>query len=207
MYCREYVVKLNMTEISKAQAKWDKRYQDKFDKPGTPSPPIFLQQNWQHLKPGRVLDLASGDGAASLFLMDKAFDVVAADISSVGLSLLEQRCRMKGHEVETYQVDLEAEVVDLSKLALFDAIVICRYKPVEALWSHLIERLKPQGTLLITTFNHLHHQRTGFSQRFCLQPDEYLSRFEGLDLLKHELDINACGEDGYLFVKKTLHIG
>jgi len=188
--------------MSKAQAKWDKRYRDKLDKPGTPSPPIFLLQNWQQLKSGRVLDLASGDGAASLFLLEKSFQTVAADISSVGLSLLAKRCQQQGYEVETYQVDLEAEQIDLSALALFDSIVICRYKPIDALWSHLIERLKPQGTLLITTFNHLHHQRTGFSQRFCLQPDEYLSRFEGLDLLKHEVDISACGEDGYLFVKK-----
>jgi 2-polyprenyl-3-methyl-5-hydroxy-6-metoxy-1,4-benzoquinol methylase len=192
-----------MNELPKAQVKWDKRYQDKADTPKSPSAPQYLQRNWNSLRPGRVLDLAAGDGAVSLYLADKGFDVSAVDISSVGLSLLNKNMKGQGYEVSTSAMDLESDETDLSSLGLFDSIVISRYKPIDLLWPKLIDLLKPEGTLLITTFNLMHHQRTGFSQRFCLQPSQYVDRFNDLALLSYEADIDLSGEDGYLFVKKS----
>lgn len=192
-----------MNELPKAQVKWDKRYQDKAGTPKSPSAPQYLQRNWKSLRSGRILDLAAGDGAVSLYLANKGFDVSAVDISSVGLSLLNKNMKEQGYEVSTSAMDLECAEADLSSLGQFDSIVISRYKPIDLLWPKLIDLLKPEGTLLITTFNLMHHQRTGFSQRFCLQPNEYIDRFNGLSLLSYEADIDVSGEDGYLFAKKS----
>lgn len=191
-----------MNHLSKAQIKWDKRYQAKADTTTLPLPPEYIQKNWQQLKVGRLLDVAAGDGAVSLYLADKGFSMSAVDISAVGLNLLAKNMQGLGSEVTTCEMDLESALVDLSSLGMFDSIVISRYKPVEPLWAALIRQLKPGGTLLVTTFNLMHHQRTGFSERFCLGVDEYTERFDELMLLKHESDIDLSGEDSYLFVKK-----
>ncbi|WP_415884987.1 hypothetical protein ACMXYO_10015 [Neptuniibacter sp. QD37_6] len=71
--------------MSKAQQKWDQRYLAKSQ--GLESEPVapeYLQRQWRFLKTGRVLDLAAGDGAASIFLAKQGFSPVATDISQVG---------------------------------------------------------------------------------------------------------------------------
>jgi tellurite methyltransferase len=192
--------------MSKIKNKWNQRYLLKGDlaESSMPKAPYFLKDNWQYLKEGRVLDLASGDGAVSLFLSaHKVFELNAVDISDVGLKRLSDLCALQGTNVDCYVSDLEDETIDLSALGVFDAVVISRYKPTDRFWPHLIALLKPGGILLLTTFNREHHQRTGFSQRFCLQPNEYVERFDTLNLLKYESDLNACGEDGYIFERKV----
>ncbi|MCP4597852.1 bifunctional 2-polyprenyl-6-hydroxyphenol methylase/3-demethylubiquinol 3-O-methyltransferase UbiG [Neptuniibacter sp.] len=186
--------------MSKIQQKWDSRYQNKSGV--VPKAPDFLKRHWQSLSPGRVVDLASGDGAAGLFLAQKGFQVSATDISPVGLECLKEHFSQADCSVETHVVDLEQEETDLTVLGQFDSIVIARYKPASFLWPKLSNLLNSGGTLLITTFNLEHHKRTGFSERFCLQIEEYSEIFPELDLVVYEHDFAEQGMDGYLFRKK-----
>lgn len=187
---------------SRSQQKWDKRYQAKAKAPQA-SAPVFLAQNIATLKPGRVLDVACGDGAASLFLAEQGFAVQGIDISPIGLQRLQQQAQAQGLNIETSVVDLEDEQIDLSALGQFDAIVLSRYKPSANLLKNLATLLLPQGTLLLTTFNMAHHQRTGFSAGFCLHPREFAEVSDKLQLLSYVEDIDAAGMDGYLFTKKS----
>lgn len=190
--------------MSKAQEKWDQRYLAKSQGlEAVPVAPEYLQRQWCLLKQGRVLDLAAGDGAASIFLAKQGFTPVATDISQVGLTCLSEAMAKLGFTVETHQLDLETESVDLSKLGLFDSIVICRYKPVDTLWVKLIELLKPEGALLMTTFNLQQHERTGFSKRFCLRENELLNHCNELALIDYEADRNQSGMDSYIFRKEV----
>ncbi|WP_286238923.1 class I SAM-dependent methyltransferase [Neptuniibacter halophilus] len=186
--------------MSKAEQKWDQRYLEKGDQ--LPQVPESLMEHYTDLKPGRVLDLAAGDGAVSLFLADKGFRLAAVDISSVGLQRLASHLGARGYHAELFQQDLESVDCSLEELGLFDSIVILRYKPADRLWPQLIKALRPGGRLLITTFNLAHHRRTGFSKRFCLQPNELLARFTGLRLCCLESDTHQSGMDLYLFEKR-----
>jgi len=189
--------------MSKAQEKWDQRYLAKSQGlENAPVAPEYLQRQWHLLKTGRVLDLAAGDGAASIFLAKKGFSSVATDISQVGLDRLSKAMTKLGLEVETHQLDLEADSVALAGLGLFDSIVISRYKPADGLWSKLLNLLKPEGTLLLTTFNLHQHERTGFSKRFCLRENELLDHCVELALVDFESDLNQSGMDSYLFKKE-----
>ncbi|WP_415903864.1 class I SAM-dependent methyltransferase [Neptuniibacter sp. QD48_55] len=190
--------------MSNAQQKWDQRYLAKSQSlEAEPVAPEYLQRQWRFLKTGRVLDLASGDGAASIFLAKQGFSPVATDISQVGLDRLSEAMTKLGLEVETAQLDLEEESVDLSGLGLFDSIVISRYKPADGLWEQLLALLKPEGTLLMTTFNLLQHERTGFSKRFCLRENELLDHCAELALVDFESDRHQSGMDSYIFKKES----
>ncbi|WP_415903423.1 class I SAM-dependent methyltransferase [Neptuniibacter sp. QD29_5] len=188
--------------MSKAQQKWDQRYLAKSQGLASEAvAPEYLKRQWRFLKTGRVLDLAAGDGAASIFLAKQGFSTVATDISQVGLDRLSEAMTKLGLEVETHQMDLEEESVDLSDLGLFDSIVVSRYKPADGFWEKLLSLLKPEGTLLMTTFNLLQHERTGFSKRFCLRENELLGHCAELTLVDFESDRNESGMDSYIFRK------
>lgn len=188
--------------MSNAQQKWDKRYAAKGDlSECTSKPPEFLVRNIDQLKRGRVLDLAAGDGAVSLYLAEQGFEVVAVDISQVGLDRLETRLSNKGFKCDTAVIDLESTGADLSALGEFDAIVISRYKPVSDLWAGLASITKTNGHILLTTFNTQHHQRTGFSQRFCLAVNELQNVDDALEVILQESDRDSSGMDSYLYKK------
>lgn len=190
--------------MSKAEQKWDQRYRNKLqksDQSTKPHPPDFLIRHWSALSKSRVLDLGAGDGAVSLFLAEKGFSICAVDISTVGLEILQSNIAPMPVTFDSVVMDLEVESADLSALGSFDAIVISRYKPVNTLWPQLVSALKPEGTLMITTFNHRHHDRTGFPLRFCLQPNEYIEKFPELQLIQSEIDQPDMAMDSYLFKK------
>ena len=149
-----------------AQQKWDKKYLQK-TAAATSSPPNYVRKNITALKHGRVLDVACGDGAVALFLAEHGFNVLGVDISLQGLKRLAEQSSVAGLNIKTKQFDLESSNIDLSALGQFDSIVISRYKPSIDFWAIVDQLLVTEGTLLLTTFNMKHHDRTGFSARFC----------------------------------------
>ncbi|WP_261841032.1 class I SAM-dependent methyltransferase [Aliamphritea ceti] len=181
--------------------KWDQRYAGKPSvRPGTPK---ILLQEWRHLKPGSVLDIASGDGAASLFLAGQGFNVTAADISAAGLERLAGFAAADGVTVSTCCLDLD-DYSELQRLGNFDNIVMSYFKPAPELLAVLSGLLLPGGRIWLATFNQRQHQLQGFSARFCLSEAE-LSGFAGQDatglkLLQYNChDDDDGGIDSYLF--------
>lgn len=65
--------------MSSIREKWNRRYADKSG--GLSSVPVALELGWPLLRPGSVLDLASGDGGSALFLAKHGFSVTAVDIA------------------------------------------------------------------------------------------------------------------------------
>ena len=186
--------------MSASQDKWNTRYRHKGTK--RPSVPGYLQHSFKQLCTGSVLDVASGDGAASLYLAKHGLEVTALDIAEQGLARLEGFAQEQGLQVTTHVRDLEQPAA-LSGLAQFDNIVITLYKPVISLWPELVEHLVPGGRLLLTTFNLTHHDMTGFSRRFCLAPNELEAIHPELELLEYSTtDSNNSWMDHYLFQRR-----
>jgi len=183
--------------MSAARDKWNARYLSKGDRP--PSAASFLQKYIGDLNPGSVLDIAAGDGAASLLLAREGFAVTALDISENGLERLARFAEEQGDQVTTQVSDLEQSGA-LSGLGQFDNAVITLYKPVPSFWQDLVEHIVPGGQVLLTTFNVEHHAQTGFSKRFCLEPGELESIHPQLELIEYSSTSNDGNwMDHYLF--------
>lgn len=186
--------------MSGSQDKWNTRYLNK----GLTVPSVsgYLRRNLDQLQPGSVLDVASGDGAASLFLAANGYHVTALDIAEEGLKRLSGFAKERGVTVQTQVCDLE-QPETLTGMALFDNVVITLYKPALSLWPELVKHLKPDGRLLLTTFNMEHHRQSGFSKRFCLAPDELISIHPDLNLLDYSSTADdEHWMDHYLFQRR-----
>lgn len=186
--------------MHKDRIKWDQRYSDKAVE--APGPSSFLIDHCCELKSGTVLDLASGDGAAALYLaQDTEFTVTAADISEQGLKRLSSFAKRQGVAIETVCVDLDDKDA-MAKLGSYDNIVICLFKPSRELLQQLVWHLNPAGKLLLTTFNQQHHRNTGFPLSYCLSDKEFYRPPAGLNLLKYQANAELA-IDSYLFVAQS----
>lgn len=176
--------------------KWNSKYSRKDFQPVTA--PVMLLQNLEYFKPGTVLDVASGDGAAALYLAQKSqFKVTAIDISNVALSRLQQQAADLEVSIETHSLDLDAPQA-LAALGQFDNLCLFRFKPSLELVQRLAEQLKIGGRLIIATFNH--HQ-PNFNLKFCLQPKELVAVDHSLQLISYHTSSELPFYDTYIFEK------
>lgn len=66
-----------------SKEKWERRYAEREDSPGTPNP-VFVEEV-RGLAPGRALDLAAGDGRHAIYLATLGWQVTAVDFSHTAL--------------------------------------------------------------------------------------------------------------------------
>ena len=188
---------------------WNRRYRDKADV--APELPVELQQPLALLPAGDTLDLACGDGAASLYLAGRGHRVLAVDFAVEGLKRLQRfatapaagdatgKCKP---EIKTRQLDLSLPEA-LTDLGRFDNIVLLRYLPGVSLLQQLPALMQPGARLLIKTFNTDYHRQTGFPERFCLQPGALTALSPDLTLISYENGLSQGSPyDSYLYVFK-----
>ena len=118
--------------------KWDARYRDGAYE-GRTHPTALLAEWLPHLPRGRALDVACGAGRNALYLAANGFDVVALDISRVGLE--------RGLPVDWLYADLDEDPAGALPAGPFDLIVWVRYVH-RTLMPHLIAHLGAGGTLV-----------------------------------------------------------
>ncbi len=108
---------------------------------------IFAAEAWP-IRRGRALDIASGKGRNALFLADRGFDVVAIDISPVGLEEGRRRAAEKNLAITWQQADLEQ--LQLSEAA-YDLIVNFNYLQ-RSLIPQIKSALRIGGTVIFETY-------------------------------------------------------
>ena len=191
------------------QARWDQRFLQKpLQKPVTPDFIVeyFGQPSGGSQQPFvRLLDLASGDGAAALYLAAHGFSVNAVDISPVALARLAAFAEQQAVSIKTHTVDLDEsnKLLALFGRESFDCVVMTHYKPSVQLLAVIGELLTATGKFLFSTFNERHHRYNGFSKRFCLAPLEFLDAVSGLRCVS----VRSVVRDGrymddYCFVRR-----
>ena len=90
------------------RVRWDRRYSEVSAIEG--SAPAWLEEMGDELpRQGRALDIAAGSGRLALWLASRGLEVVAVDISPVGLDLARQAAQAAGLQIVTVPADLEAE--------------------------------------------------------------------------------------------------
>jgi tellurite methyltransferase len=174
--------------------KWDARYRDGAYE-GRSHPTALLAEWLPLLERGRALDVACGAGRNALYLAANGFDVVALDISRVGLERGRGAAAERGLVVDWLYADLDEEPADALPAGPFDLIVWVRYVH-RTLMPHLIARLGSGGTLVCEQ-----HLRTDdpvagpASAEFRLAPGELRRSAQTLHI-KHDYEGLAVDPDG-----------
>ncbi len=148
---------------------------------GPPSPSPWVQRFTAYLPAGsRVLDLASGGGRHSRWLLAQGMQVTALDRDVAALRDIEDR-------IEVVESDLE----DGRPFALagrhFAGVIVTNYL-YRPLLPAIVEALDPQGVLLYETFS-VDNARFGrpSNPEFLLRPGELLELARGrLRVLAYE---------------------
>ncbi|GJL64702.1 MAG: hypothetical protein NPIRA04_33560 [Nitrospirales bacterium] len=154
--------------------------------------PFFLEHS-SNLRPGKILDLATGSGRHARYLAARGFSVVGIDRDEAALAqaqeLAAHNTSIADHKFVTQHIDLEAtpgNPPDLGK-EVYDGILVFFYL-FRPLFPQIIEALKPGGRLLYETFlidNQIVHQHPR-NKDFCLEHNELLKLTNGLRILHYQ---------------------
>lgn len=160
------------------RVKWDERY----SKPGPwqrPAPGWLTELDGELPHAGLGLDVAAGAGRIAVWLARRGLEVMAVDISPVGLALAREAARDEGVKVKTLVRDLsESPLPD----GPFAAIACFHYRQVD-LFPQLRARLVPGGVLImecVTQRNLERHDRP--SARWLVESNELLHAAQGLEV-------------------------
>ncbi len=158
--------------------KWDKRYRTGDYPQGDPT---WLKHFSDDLPgEGRALDVAAGSGRLSIWLARMGLDVLAIDISPVGLALAREAASDEDVKIETRTIDLEREPLPDGPFSL----VACFHYRQRALFPIIVANLAPAGVLIaeIATVRNLERQ-TQPSRRWLCETNELVRDLGGLELL------------------------
>jgi len=87
------------------QGAWDERYAGPELVWGA-GPNCFVAEELAALRPGRALDLGSGEGRNAIWLAERGWQVTGVDFSAVGLARAADLARQRGVEVGWVKADL-----------------------------------------------------------------------------------------------------
>lgn len=180
--------------------KWNGRHTER---KGHHPPDSYLLKMQNRLKTGKLLDIACGRGRNGLHLANYGFEVLATDVSEVGLAVVERTASQQKLPVKTLQLDLD-NPDELLTHDQFDSIIIINFKPLSALLNLLPKLLVPDGSLLLCSFNDLQIKAFGFTPEKALFPQEFSRYFETLTLMDYSRFQDDSGHrDGYLWERKS----
>jgi tellurite methyltransferase len=188
--------------LTSKEQRWNERYSRR-DLRLLP-PEDFLVQRQHLLRPGTVLDVACGDGRHGIYLARNGFRVTGLDFSTEALRRLKHFAAEEELLIRTYQRDLQQEGA-LSDLGQFDNIIVIHFKPSLHLFQEICKILRPNGVLLMTSFNSRQHTERNFPEEYCYAEREFANLNESLDLIEYVSYEDDRGYfDGYVFRKLSV---
>jgi 2-polyprenyl-3-methyl-5-hydroxy-6-metoxy-1,4-benzoquinol methylase len=137
-------------------------------------PAQFLVENVNLLPKGKVLDVAMGTGANSVFLALKGFEVEGVDISAEAINTALELAHQSGVNIKTRVADLENNY--RIRKNSYDVIICFKYLQ-RALIQQMKDGLRPGGLVVYETFI-VDQTRFGKPKN----PDHLLKHNELLDL-------------------------
>ncbi len=159
--------------------RWDRRHRE--DSRAVHEVPGWLDEFGDVIPSrGRALDLAAGAGRVACWLAARGLEVLAADVSPVGLERARTCAAEQGLRIEVRVVDLEQEPPPDGP---FD-VISCFHYLQRDLFPGLRERLAPHGVFIceISTLRNL-ERHAHPSRRFLLEPNELLALCAPLEIV------------------------
>ena len=160
------------SELERQQKFWNETYRE----PRTFPPSAFLIEMVEHLKPGRALDIAMGQGRNSLYLASRGWRVTGIDISDEGIRQARAAAASRKLTIETLLKDVDTW--DHGR-AQWDLVLLIYAGDDMA---KVRRSLKPGGLVVSERFHSDANPRIGTT------PAEFAKRYgEGFDILRNEV--------------------
>lgn len=144
------------------KAYWDEHYDSRA--PGAAHPPNpYLVAAAQHLPPGRALDAGCGEGAETIWLATRGWQVTAVDIAATALDRARRRAETSGltDGIDWIQADLTEWTPAEGQ---FDLVCSHYVHPATSpgdLFRRLAAAVAPGGTLLLVGHHPSDHHTSG----------------------------------------------
>ncbi len=171
---------------------WDERYSgDELVWSATPN--TFLVAEVADLTPGRVLDLACGEGRNAVWLAEQGWDATGVDFSEVGLDKA-RRLAQARHVTPRWE---HADVTAYDPPTVgFDLVIVMYLHLPEAArrtaFRHAAAAVAPGGTLLVVAHD-ITNPKEGWGgpkdPQVLYGPDEVVADIAGLEVVRSD----ACG--------------
>ena len=161
---------------------WDKRFAARQQ----PLPPDdALIRHMERLKPGKVLDIACGDGRNALYLAQSGFLVTGVDFSAGALNRLHAFADERGLHVDTKLRDLSTADA-FEGHGIYDSVVINHYRLPLPLVERLPQHVGQGATIWINGFFRLPKNNPAITERELIKRSDYASMEPGCRLVLQE---------------------
>ena len=164
----------------KDKDRWNKKYDTEEYLFGE-KPIPFLVDNIHILKKGKALDVAMGEGRNGVYLATQGFDVTGLDISEKGLEKAHALAAKNNVKIKTQVVDLETVEFEPDSYDL----IICTYYMNRGLFKKFYDALKPEGMVLVETYNIDYLKYREFNAKWALNTNELLDIFKGMRIHRY----------------------
>jgi tellurite methyltransferase len=178
--------------------RWDKRYQKDERYATYHAPRSFLVNNAAYLpKSGFALDIATGLGGNAGYLVERGFQVVGVDVSSVAI----QRAKMRWPELRAVLADLNYFYFPENR---FDLILNFYYLQRD-LWSLFKRAIRPGGVLVFETLTvEMLISNPDIELSYLLRPGELREAFSEWNILVYEEGWKAGRSDKHRAVASLI---
>ncbi len=152
---------------------WERHWSARGHGDDVPPPHPYLERELSALEPGTALDAGCGLGSEAVWLADRGWQVVAADISSDALE--RARRRSAGHPAAERLHWLEADLTEWQPGAGFDLVITSYTHPATGqleFYERIQHWVAPGGTFLVVGHDHGHHH-SGHQQTDHDAPPEH----------------------------------
>lgn len=132
---------------------WDERYAGDGFAYGE-APNDFLAEMADHLPTsGSALDIGAGEGRNALFLASRGLDVLAVDLSEVGMQKAQRLARERGLTLRTQAVDLREFDAGPASFDVISSLWVHLPQPLRASVHERVRTwLKPGGVFLLEAY-------------------------------------------------------
>ena len=187
------------------KAFWDQKYSAK-EYVYTKDVNRFVKESLSDLAPGKMIDLAGGEGRNTVFFAEKGWQAENVDLSSVGLEKCVALAKERG--VSDKVVTTNASALDfVSKLAPVD-LGVCAYlqipsKDLDVAIGRLVDNIKPGG-VFFGVWHALENLEEGFGGP---QNPELLPTTESMTTLLSKLPLEisfVTNRDGQVQTREGL---
>lgn len=150
-----------------------------------------------------MLDIASGDGRNTLFLLENGFNVTAMGFSSKAIERLNRFTERNNYVVNTKQIDLSKKN-SLKDIGIFDNILINHYRLDKEEFKGIENHLTEGGVLFISGFGYKHKVDSRIREEDLIQDIDFEYIKNSFDLVKYTENQDDRGFFvTYIFCKKN----
>jgi tellurite methyltransferase len=153
-------------------------------------PDDLVAEVLRYISSGSVMDLGAGEGRNALFLAQQGFEVMALDVSEVGLAKLDESAKENGLNVCTQLQDIRGLVFDRDFDIFICALVLHLLPKQDAL--NVISQMQAHTALgglnIVKAFtqNGDFYAQNPTADRFYLNKEELKEIYNGWEILKYE---------------------